>query len=148
MFEYLFKILDGRLEKKTHAGSVVDADRAVQITAIGDIQKNDIGIVMMTYQAIEFALSTPRHGIQVFFLPIALRIPGNQRFGKPAARTFLHEINFVPPLFAPGGDKSSAFIAESLVVHKNNVPLPDNNNQIQDYSSRNYFVSLWYVIII
>jgi hypothetical protein len=111
VFEYLCEILQGRIKNKTHAGSIVDADRTIEIAAIGNIQKDDIGILVMTSQTIEFTRSGLGSDIKIPFLYIPLCISGDKNFGSAAAGAILHEINVISSLFPPGGDKILTFLA-------------------------------------
>ena len=63
------EILDRRLEEKSHARRVVDADGAVQVAAVGDVHKDQVqGLSMMALEAVELTgfVVKPPHPETVF----------------------------------------------------------------------------------
>ena len=115
MFKDFLEIFKGGIKQKSHNRSVVDADVAVEIAPVCDIQKYDVGFVVIALNAIEFACNGIFLGVQFSFSGITFGVGGYEGFRFAAIGTLFDKIDKIIPLFPAGGNKFAACVAETFV---------------------------------
>ena len=96
VLEDAVEILHRRLEEEAHARRVVDADRAVQVAAVGHVEEDHVRLLAAAaMRAVERAALVVVAEIERALGVVARGVAGDQAFGRPAGRALLDQEDLV-----------------------------------------------------
>jgi hypothetical protein len=116
VLEDFLKIHQRRFEEEPVARRVVDANRAVHVAPIGDVNEDDAGrLAVFAVEAIDVAAAILEPGVKAALVAISPGVGGDQRLGDAALGTVLGEENLALALHTIGGNNFLARIAQRSI---------------------------------
>jgi len=116
VLEYALEILHGRLELEAHARRVVEADRAIHVAAVRDIDEDRAGLsVVLAREAVQATASVLVAGVERSLRIVPRTVSGYERFVRAALRAVLYQEHLPVPLPGLGRHKFAARVAECPV---------------------------------